>query len=97
MLPRLVAKYRAIQHKKSPKHPELIPEHRYTGCHIRVSLDHLHTETQMLTIADSLGLLCQQYLVSALCPTHSSHAIVAAESRPHPQIKKNSKTIILGP
>ena len=34
----------------------------------------------MLTIEDSLGLLYKQYLVSAICPTHPSNAIVRAES-----------------
>ena len=40
-----------------------------TGCYKSDSLDYLRSENLMLTINDSLGLLCKQYLVSALCPT----------------------------
>ena len=53
-----------------------------TGCHKRASQGHLHTETKILPIVDSLNLLCRQYLASALCPSHPSHAIVTAPSGP---------------
>ena len=55
-----------------------------TGCHSRASQGHLHTETKVLPIEDSLNLLCRQYLVSALCPSHPSHAIVTAPSGRRP-------------
>ena len=53
-----------------------------TGCHKRASLGHLHTETQTLPVVDHLGLLCSQYLASALRPSHPSHAIVTRNSGP---------------
>ena len=42
----------------------------------------------MLLIEDSLDLQCRQYLASALCPSHPSHAIVTQSS--DPLIKKNT-------
>ena len=53
-----------------------------TGCHKRASLGHLHTETQVLPVENHLGLLCSQYLASALRPSHPSHAIVTRASGP---------------
>ena len=51
-----------------------------TGCHQRASSAHLHTETRILPIEDSLDLQCRQYLASALCPSHPSYAIVTQSS-----------------
>ena len=46
------------------------------GCHLRASSDHLHAETQLLPVVNSLEMVCAQYLSSALRRTHPSHAIV---------------------
>ena len=53
-----------------------------TGCHKRASLGHLHTETQMLPVDNHLGLLCSQYLASALRPSHPSFPTVTRPSGP---------------
>ena len=53
-----------------------------TGCHKRTSAGHLHAETQILPVGESLSLLCTQYLASALRPSHVSHAIVTRDSGP---------------
>ena len=53
-----------------------------TGCHKRASQGHLHTETQVLPVQDHLGLLCSQYLASALRPTHPSFSTVRRPSGP---------------
>ena len=51
-----------------------------TGCHHRATSAHMHTKTRILPIEDSLDLLWRQYLASALCPSHPSHAIVTQSS-----------------
>jgi hypothetical protein len=43
-----------------------------TGCHRASSIDHLHSETQVLPIEDRLDMLCIQYLASAMRPSHPS-------------------------
>ena len=56
-----------------------------TGCHLRASSDHLHTETQLLPVVNCLEMVCAQYLASALRPTHLSHTIVTQPSGPRHQ------------
>ena len=53
-----------------------------TGCHQRASQGHLHAETQLLPVSSSLGMLCSQYLASALRPPHPSPSIVTQSSGP---------------
>ena len=53
-----------------------------TGCHQRASIDHLLAETQLLRVDQSLGLLCSQYLESALRPTHPAFPNVSQQSSP---------------
>ena len=48
-----------------------------TGCQQKTSIDHLHAETQLLSVEQSLGFLCSQYLASALRPNHPSFTIVS--------------------
>ena len=43
-----------------------------TGYRQRVSIDYFHVETQLIRIDQSLGLLCSQYLASALRTSHPS-------------------------
>jgi len=56
-----------------------------TGCHQRASIDHLHRETQLLRVEQSLGLLCSQYLASALRPNHPSFQIVSQPTSQTPK------------
>ena len=44
--------------------------------------DHLHAETRVLKVKDSLSLICSQFLASALRPDHPSHASVTMDSGP---------------
>lgn len=47
-----------------------------TGSHKMASASHLHSETEILPISDSLSLLCSQFLLSALRPDHPSFPVV---------------------
>ena len=59
-----------------------------TGSHKRASQDHLHSESKVLPVADSLGLLCAQYLASAKRPNHPANPTV---NRPTgPRLKKHT-------
>ena len=47
-----------------------------TGSHKMAFVSHLHSEMEVLPVADSLSLLCSQYLASFLRPHHPSHHVV---------------------
>jgi hypothetical protein len=47
-----------------------------TGCHKAASIGHLLTETKMMPVAEHLSMLCAQFLVSCLRPSHPSHKVV---------------------
>ena len=47
-----------------------------TGSHKMAAVAHLHSETEMLPVANSLSLLCSQYLASSLRPHHPSFPVV---------------------
>jgi hypothetical protein len=49
---------------------------RITGCHQAASIDHLHAETGILPFQKRLGMLCAQFLASAMRPMHPSHYLV---------------------
>ena len=51
-----------------------------TGCVKMTSIDHLHSETEMLPDQDHLSLISFQYLARALQPYNPSHSIVASSS-----------------
>jgi hypothetical protein len=48
-----------------------------TGSHKAASTDHLLAETEMLPVADHLGMICSQFLASASCVNHPSHETVS--------------------
>ena len=48
-----------------------------TGSHKAASTDHLLAETEMLPVADHLGMICSQFLASASCVSHPSHETVS--------------------
>jgi len=48
------------------------------------STGHLHAETAVLPIRESLTLRCCQFLASALRPSHPSHSTVTSDSGPRP-------------
>jgi hypothetical protein len=50
--------------------------HVITGAHKMASRDHLLAEMQLLPISTHLELTCAQFLASASCVNHPSHAIV---------------------
>ena len=45
-----------------------------TGCLKMSPISHLHAETKVLPVSESLDLNCRQYLVSALRPSHPAHS-----------------------
>ena len=47
-----------------------------TGCHQMASVAHLHWEMELLPVEVHLRMLCQQYLASAMRPSHPAHATV---------------------
>ena len=49
-----------------------------TGAHSNASIDHLHSETQILPVEQHLLLLSSQYLLRALHPSHPSHSLVSS-------------------
>ena len=55
-----------------------------TGSHKMASVSHLHSETEILPVADSLSLLCRQFLASALRPSHPSFPLVNQTRGPRP-------------
>ena len=46
------------------------------------SIDHLHQETQVLPVRDSLSLICSQFLARTLQPHHPSHHVVTSDPGP---------------
>jgi hypothetical protein len=52
------------------------------GCHQKSSIDHLHQETKILKLKKHLQLLCSQFLVETLSPSHCSNALVNPDSGP---------------
>ena len=50
------------------------------GSHLRASINHLHTETHLLRVKQSLGILCSKYLTSALRPKYTSFPLVSQQS-----------------
>jgi hypothetical protein len=55
-----------------------------TGSLQMASASHLHSEAEVLPVAEHLSLLCSQYLASALRPHHPSYPIVTQTSGPRP-------------
>jgi hypothetical protein len=53
-----------------------------TDSHKRASIDHLHAETQMLTVSQHIDLLSTQYLANSLQHDHPSHAVVTLPPGP---------------
>ena len=53
-----------------------------TGGLRMTSIDHLHTESSVLPLRNSLSLRCQQYLLGALRPDHPAHPIVTTPPGP---------------
>jgi hypothetical protein len=51
-----------------------------TGCHKATSIDHLHSETQVLPVSDDLDMICTQFLASVMRPAHPSHERVLRPS-----------------
>jgi hypothetical protein len=47
-----------------------------TGNHKMASKEHLLAEMQLLSVREQLELSCKQFLESASCPSHPSHATV---------------------
>ena len=46
------------------------------------SISHLHSETEILPVDDSLSLLCSQFLTSSLRSHHPSHSLITQPSGP---------------
>jgi len=55
-----------------------------TGAIKMAPADHLHQETGMLPVADSLSLICSQFLVRACQPHHPSHEVSQADPGARP-------------
>ena len=53
-----------------------------TGSHKMSSIDHLHNETEMLTVKQHSDLLSAQYLVQCLDPDHVCHNITTMDVPP---------------
>jgi hypothetical protein len=53
-----------------------------TGCHQAYSVDHLHSEVEILQVGARLEMLYKQFLVSALRPAHPSHQVVLRSQGP---------------
>ena len=53
-----------------------------TGSHKMSSIDHLHNETEMLTVKQHSDLLSAQYLVQCLDPDHVCHNITTIDDLP---------------
>ena len=66
-----------------------------TGNHTMASLQHVHSETNVLPVAAHLGLLCQQFLANAMRPLHVSHSMVT--SPPGPRQMKATLSTQFGP
>jgi hypothetical protein len=68
-----------------------------TGCHKKASIDHLHAETEMLTVNKHIDLLSLQFLVIALQPDHPSHSVVTPpwgpRTKKHTLYSKNIQAV----
>jgi hypothetical protein len=53
-----------------------------TGCHKKTKIDNLHQETKILKIKNHMELLCTQFLVKTLSPSHCSHEVVKLDPGP---------------
>ena len=53
-----------------------------TGAHRMSAISHLHNETMILPVKDSLELQCKQFLLSASRPLHPSFDVVTSPSGP---------------
>ena len=53
-----------------------------TGCPLMASVDHLHTEAEVLTVGEHLDMLCAQFLATCLQRHHPSFPTVTADSGP---------------
>ena len=53
-----------------------------TGCHLKSSVEHLHTETKCLTVEEHCTLLSAQYLANALNPDRPVHPNTQLGQRP---------------
>jgi hypothetical protein len=62
-----------------------------TGCHKAASVGHLLTESKLMPVADHLAMLCSQFLVSCLPPSHPSHEVVLLP--PGPQTNKHDRPL----
>ena len=62
-----------------------------TGCHKMSSIDHLHTEAEMLKIKEHLELLSAQYLARCLKPGNVCHPITT-RATPERQMKETLYT-----
>ena len=56
-----------------------------TGCDRIASIYHLHVETQLFRVDLNLGLLCSQYLTTAIRPAHLYFQIVSQSTKPAPE------------
>jgi len=59
-----------------------------TGCHKMAFSSHLHSQTEILPVANHLSLLCSQYLTSSLRPDHPNYAL--AKQHPGPRSMKHT-------
>ena len=66
-----------------------------TGCHSAASIDHLHSETEVLPVEKHLHLLSSQFLARAMQPGHPSHDVVALP--PGPRQSKHTLASKCGP
>ena len=66
-----------------------------TGCHTAASVDHLHSETEILPVKEHLHLLSSQYLARAMQPGHPSHDVVTLP--PGPRKMKQTLASKCGP
>ena len=62
-----------------------------TGCHKMSSIDHLHTETEMLKVGEHSELLSAQYLARCLEPGNVCHPITT-RATPEKQMKETLYT-----
>ena len=66
-----------------------------SGSIMMSDIQHLHSETEILPLAEHLSMLCSQFLVSALRPSHPSFDLVTLDPGPRP--RKPLLQTIFGP
>jgi hypothetical protein len=64
-----------------------------TAAHSNTPIDHLHAETKLLPVRDSLELNCKQFLANALTIGHPSHSVVQLPSNQRPGRKSIVHTL----